>query len=754
MTTPTQSLLHSILLVLVVSVALGTVASRKDFNQEFAPFPSDHPTTPPSTSPNQFAIPLEPATALAQARRFLAAGLPDQAASVLAPALGASDPTFRLQARLLLARAALAREEPERALELCLEIVQRAPKSPEAGAAVVLAGQAALAVGQPGAAAGQWLAARALLPDLAPYLAYLALDALTQAGEEQQAEILVEQIVRTAPVRRLAVAALEWRQKHAQQSGNDQVALATIDRLLGLATLPNYRAALLFERAQVAERLGDRASAKANLLEVLAIAPDSHIAAQALDLLDRWGAGDEVNPEQRLRAYLTSGRYQEAVSTATAMLNQDPTRADIWYRRAFARVRAGDIQGGIQDFLALADRYPEKAQTPSALFTAGELLEWEDLRRAAETYRRLLALYPASQAAQEAQFRLGLLAYAAGDLEGALANWQTLADHDARAAFWVGKARADQGDLPAAREAWLKAQRLDPHGFYGIRARESLTGTSPISTPIEPISLPSLNREPIEEWLKQRGESWEQASTRLVTSGATQRVLFLLELGRREEAGWELAAAQDELRSDPAALLTLGWLLLERGEAAFAYQIATNLANQGVVPFAVLAPFLYPVPYPEALLQSAQRFSLDPLLVAALIRQESAFEPSALSPAGARGLTQVLPSTAAGIVHELGIAKWNPDSLFTPATSLLLGSAELARRLTQYHGQLFFTLAGYNAGDGAVQEWRTHWASDDPDLFVERIPYDETAAYVRSVYTNYRLYQALYQPSVTSVPFP
>ncbi|MCX2727068.1 transglycosylase SLT domain-containing protein [Thermomicrobium sp. 4228-Ro] len=747
MTTQPRMLFHSTLVVLTLLTTLVLGTRTLPVQPANGPTPPSRESSSDRTAatPTPRPVPADPIAALEQAQRLLAAGVPAEAARILAPALGAREPTVRMQARLLLARAMLPSGDPHATLELAAEVARRAPDQQQAGEAAAITAQALLQLGEVDQAIEQLQVARTLLPEIAPYLEYRALDALVRAGRHDEAQRLVDHIVTTAPIRRLAVAALEWQREQAQQHGDDAALRATLDRLLELATIPTYRATLLLQRAQVARTLGDVVATRTDLLAAIETAPESAAAAAALDELDALGAGDTVPLDRRAAIAFASGRYPAAIAAYSTVLESDPSRADAWYQRAIARIRSGDLQTGIDELLAMAERYPRDERTPDALVTAGTLVEWHDEPAAEAVYERVLTQYPASGAAREARFRLGLLAFGRGDAAGAARIWRVLADSgDARATFWYGKALAAAGDRAAAQRAWERARTLDPEGFYGIRAGELLAGREPVAF----ISAGDMTLTPdtgaYEHWLATLGLTATDRAARLMANDPVRRALLLLDLGDREAASWEVDAARDTLRNDPVTLALFGWELLRRGEAAFAYRIGLQLQANSDVPTEVVAPLVAPVPYPEVLATVAAQFRIDPLLVAALVRQESAFEPTAVSPAGARGLTQVLPETGAGLATQLGLSTWNPDQLFQPETSLTLGAAELARRLEQFGGQLYLALASYNAGVGAVQEWLRERPASDPDLFAERIPYRETYAYVQRVYAGYRAYQQLY----------
>ena len=141
---------------------------------------------------------------------------------------------------------------------------------------------------------------------------------------------------------------------------------------------------------------------------------------------------------------------------------------------------------------------------------------------------------------------------------------------------------------------------------------------------------------------------------------------------------------------------------------------------------------LFPLFDRDELAHDAKANELDPVLVAGLIRQESAFYPRALSVAGARGLMQVLPSVGEEVSRALTYPVWYPSLLFDPDANLQLGTAHLASVVKQ-HGSIPRVLAAYNAGGSRVTRWVTKAGMDDPELFAERIPFAETRHYVQTV---------------------
>jgi soluble lytic murein transglycosylase len=156
----------------------------------------------------------------------------------------------------------------------------------------------------------------------------------------------------------------------------------------------------------------------------------------------------------------------------------------------------------------------------------------------------------------------------------------------------------------------------------------------------------------------------------------------------------------------------------------------------------------YPFPFLQEIEYWSSQRQLNPLLVTALIRQESRFEPKIRSVAGAVGLMQVMPGTSKWIAEQIKLEQYNTE---IPQDNILLGTWFLNYTHQQYNNNSLFAIASYNAGPNAVSKWRDHFEINDPDEFVEAIPYEETKGYVRQVFGNYWNYLRLYNPEVSQL---
>lgn len=153
---------------------------------------------------------------------------------------------------------------------------------------------------------------------------------------------------------------------------------------------------------------------------------------------------------------------------------------------------------------------------------------------------------------------------------------------------------------------------------------------------------------------------------------------------------------------------------------------------------------LFPLNYWENIRTEAERRGVDPYLMASIIRQESGFEPTTVSNAGAVGLMQIMPAEASRIAEKGGLAEVTRETLFDPSVNIAVGAAEYRQKLDLMNGNDVLAIAAYNAGEDAVGRWLSQTPIDDLDTFVESIPYAETRLYVKTVTRNRFEYRRIY----------
>ncbi|RKP54993.1 lytic transglycosylase domain-containing protein [Cohnella endophytica] len=159
-----------------------------------------------------------------------------------------------------------------------------------------------------------------------------------------------------------------------------------------------------------------------------------------------------------------------------------------------------------------------------------------------------------------------------------------------------------------------------------------------------------------------------------------------------------------------------------------------------------LGRWIYPISYTEEIKQNAEQYGLDPLLIAAIIRVESNYKVSAVSPKGAVGVMQIMPDTAEWILKQGDFGKMTAKDAGSQAhAGIRLGSWYVKELNRQFNGNLVVSLAAYNAGPGKVRQWLDKGVWSGEEQTVRDIPYGETRHYVQRVMYYYKKYTKIYE---------
>ena len=287
-----------------------------------------------------------------------------------------------------------------------------------------------------------------------------------------------------------------------------------------------------------------------------------------------------------------------------------------------------------------------------------------------------------------------------------------------RAAYWRARAAKARGASAAAR-THFEAAAVHGHTYYGQLARVAL-GRSGTGLAREP-EITNADRVAFAK------NEVAEAVRRLIEANHAHRIAPLL-----NHLAQTVASAGE-------AALTVG-LAEDAGNERLALMVAKEAQRRGL-PIGRLAHPTGAIPR-----DAAMPAGLDRALVYAIARQESLFDPDAISPVGARGLMQIMPRTAAAMARELGLKHTQRRLTSDPAYNATLGAAYLTKRLADFDGSYILTFAAYNAGAGRVREWIGRFGDPrDPDVdpldWVERIPYPETRNYVQRVLENVQVYR-------------
>jgi soluble lytic murein transglycosylase len=669
-------------------------------------------------------------------------------------------PAVAPRARLLQARAAQADGDTDTAEALVQQLLNDYPTSDQVAPAYFTLEQVRRAAGDCAGAmrALDAFEAAAGRTAIGPYAALQRAQCASKLGDwpgELAAASAALSIENGGP-RLTRIEALERAAEAELNLGRTQDALDFYNRSLELAGTPAYKAEMLFTTASLARTLGQDALAADRFRAVVVDYPGQARAPGALDALDDMGRGASISPLQAGQVRLNAADWAAAIAQFDQVPFENPDWGKAQLKRAEALIKLGQDDEAGQWLEAIAQN--DTTAASSALLRMGQLQERNGDETTAEaTYQRMAAAGPETLA--EALFHVGFTRFARGDNAGALSAWQTGSASapatpalQAQLLYWT--ARVLPEGSTESQTALNAAATAAPESFYGLRAQDRLGLSIGIasSAPATGAGWQTLSADELRErtaWLASLGTTPDRVAADLAALPALSRADALLELGLRTEAGWEVDAIAQQYggAKDVAHLSGLVDWLTSRGLPQLALRVGRqerDLAGFDTLPRAVQKQ-AYPAAWGDLVAEDAAQYRVDPLLMLALMRQESSFDPRAQSGAQALGLTQIVPATGRGIAAKLGRENFVSSDLFKPGVSVEFGTWFLAELLGEYQGKLFPTLAAYNAGGGNVARWLQRFG-DDPDLLVEQVPFTETQNYLRIVYDNYWHYQALYRP--------
>jgi soluble lytic murein transglycosylase len=377
-----------------------------------------------------------------------------------------------------------------------------------------------------------------------------------------------------------------------------------------------------------------------------------------------------------------------------------------------------------------------------ALFSSGNLyLLRKDYPRAAEYYAYLAQHFPTSKNASAAHWRAGWLDYRLANYTDAekMFDEQIRAfpgtTETASALYWRGRLYEAQDHAPARAAAnYRTIVRVYQHFFYAQMARRRLAALGDT----EATSVPDLDDIKAPD-LPQLADSFPEDSPHLA------KAKLLANAGLNDYIPREIAADPD---SGSWSALAEAQIYASYGEAYRAMR-ALKRALPGAASASIQSiplPYwhiLFPEPYWTTIKVESAKNGLDPYLVASLIRQESEFNPSAISYANAWGLMQLLPSVGKSLAHQEGMAHFETYQLLDPDTNIRLGTRYLKQMLDHFGGVPEYALAAYNAGDSRVEDWQAAGPYSGIDEFVESIPFTQTREYVQAILRNIEIYREI-----------
>ena len=653
----------------------------------------------------------------------------------------------------------------------------------EAAAAAYLAlGHAYLLDKRYGEAIEDFRLARKAGAELADYADFLDARANHEVGNEETAEALLKGFAERYPESIFVAQApeLEANTLLAMKDAAGAERVLTAAGGTEAANRPGYQLA----QAQAAFTLGQEQQAESLFKRLLLAHPLASEAEIARAKLTAMGAESSLTIAE-LRslgdAYYNAGHYEEAgeqyralarhasldaasragfavaaaacdlklklLSTAEAEALPD-TPDDNGARRLYLLMEMARNRNDLDEQRRLVaemqSRFPQSSWLAEALYDSGNTyLLRREYPAAVEYYSDLATHFPDSKHASAAHWKAGWLSYRQGLYTEAARLFDEqiqlypTAPEAVNALYWRGRLYETQEHKPAQAAANYRAIiRAYQHFFYAQMARQRLAalGNAPVQPDPQP-QLDSFQPPPVPLLM----ESFPADSPHLA------KARLLANAGLNDYIPQEIAADPD----------SASWSALAEAQiyASYGENFRALRAVKRALPYAASASIksipmaywriLFPEPWWDTIKAEAAKNNLDPYLVASQIRQESEFNPSAVSKANACGLMQLLPSVGKTLAREEGMSNFQSFQLFDPVTNIRLGTRYLRQTLNKFGGVTEYALAAYDAGDSRVEDWQAAGPYQGIDEFVESIPFTETRGYVESILRNMETYRAI-----------
>jgi soluble lytic murein transglycosylase len=661
--------------------------------------------------------PLSPYATFNGAQALLRAGHPDEAITRVRARLLADDTPLTTQSKLLLAEALAVKHDYEGAIEIWQAYLAESRHPP------------------------RWI-------EIALRMADAILEGQPNAAQAERAALLCRRVEVEAPTSSAVQRAIDMERRALALVPETPRMRPVVARGKGGAVLASDWAKALSFADQLTRA------------QALAEAQDYSGAQKALDALTASLGAKAQTTEVGCRMQTTFGSVlgklkerahaADAYGLAIARCDAYPDAlVDALYFGGKASVSAGRCDEAIERFARVEKEFHDHRFADDARLHAAECaLEAGDDRRYTEMLSAMPVDYPEGDMVQEGLFRVALrkmvkkdwaLASSLLDTARGTKSKETPSSTGGRLAYFQARALYANGDAVAGKRALVDVVREYPLSYYMLQAYARLSEQN--EEEAKSLLAEAFAREPAGPFVIDDDEVFHtDGFTRgieLLRQGETDYArrefgkLGLLKEGANARAMWAVASSYaragfPQVSHTYPKFRTFEWLShYPAGKWREAWEIA------------------YPRPFLEVVEREAKRNGIPSSLAYAVMREESAFDPEAVSPAKAFGLMQLIVPTAKKVARDVGLA-CDETLLARPETNVALGCRFLADLRAKFPANPHMAVSAYNAGPGAPVRWIASRESDDFDLWVEQIPYEETRRYTKRVLASYAAYAFLY----------
>ena len=620
---------------------------------------------------------------------------------------------------------------------------------------------------------------------LADYAAYYTGLSQLRLGRFAEGRAILDALVDRKPQGYLSIAAALGAGEAAEALGDNAAAVKIYDRLAGEKHAVTDEVLSRLGRAALAA--GDRKAAAHAFVRVYYEFPLTEAATRAAsqmaslhDQISRTGYKADIGRAQLL---FGAGRYAEAreafqtlQSRAGGPEGDDKEFVDLrvaesdfnlkqyaaardgvlpYLERASRKAEAkffylasvrelGDPAQALDLTRALVAEFPGSSWSEEALNNlATHYIRTNEDELAARTFREMFEKFPTGTRAERAAWKAGWWGFKNGDYAETIRVFESAAANFPRSDFrpsylyWAARSHAKLNgstlaDAPTQADARLRLLHTDyANSYYGRLAEGHLSRRAGGLS--SPDSVRRASRADI-----------VPASPALPTESL---IRLLLASGLYDDALGELRHAQRAWGSTTRVDATIAWVYHQKGELRRAITLMRRaypqfLTSDAQVPDEILQ-VIFPLTYWDSIRRHSRVYGLDPYVIAALIAQESTFDPKIKSVANAWGLMQVVPATGRRLARSLGIRNFTTESLTDAETNLKLGTFYFSRLVRQFGGT-HYALASYNAGENRIVRWKAERPGLDEDEFIDDIPFPETQNYVKRILGTAEDYRRLY----------
>ncbi|MBI5527781.1 MAG: transglycosylase SLT domain-containing protein [Deltaproteobacteria bacterium] len=470
------------------------------------------------------------------------------------------------------------------------------------------------------------------------------------------------------------------------------------------------------------------------------------------------------------------------------------SRAKALMELASIEKRADNNRKAIDLYLEFVEKFKKHADADNALYMAGWLRHsMKEYDEATKILERQIREYPKSDVRDEALWFLAWTHFKSGRTKKATALLKTLVkdvpDSQAapRAAYFAAKFALKTKQDDSAREGFEKVIAEYPLTYYSFLAQHKLKELWDLDAEMPDAARPDTRLATDDS--RPAGPDAGPADSRLTTHDSdlddgdtpvaiadgngtpvldrfvaasrdtltVNKAAALLRLGLSEAAAGELQRLKENAGSDPEGHFAAATVHALTGDyyRAIVTLRAIFVSTMLRRPSSAELKFwkrMFPLAFKPHVEASSAANKLDPLLILAVMREESNFRPKVNSPVGARGLMQIMPRTGKLIAVRKNVQEFDVDDLYRPSVNTLFGGWYLRELVVKFNGQLPLAVSGYNAGPGAVERWLRNMGNLDLDEFVEEIPYKETRNYCKRVLQTYGIYRYIYLREKTPLP--